>query len=68
MKSGKFENLIAYCNALRFIAEKMYATFMNNTLWNTIIQLLKKREHSQFGLVAISRAAMVDVNKEIWFE
>ena len=32
-----------------------------------MIQPLTKREHPQFGFVAISRAAMVDVNKEMLF-
>ena len=61
-----YENLIAYYNALRCIWEKEYDIFMNTTLWNDIIKPLTKREHSQFGIVAISRAAMVDVNKETW--
>ena len=36
----KFENLITYYNELRYIAENEYDTFMNNTLWNKIIQPL----------------------------
>ena len=63
---AKYENLIAYYNALRCICEREYDTFMNTTLWNDIIKPLTKREHSQFGIVAITRAAMVDVNKETW--
>ena len=53
---AKFVNQIAYYNALQ-----------NNTLWNEIIKPFTQREHSQYGLVAISLAAMVDINKEIWF-
>ena len=39
---------------------------MNNTVWNVILSNLCKRTHSQFGIVALARAAMVIVNKEIW--
>ena len=63
---AKYENLIAYYNALRCICEREYDTFMNTTLWNDIIKPLTKREHLQFGILAVIRAAMVDVNKEIW--
>ena len=64
---ANFENLIAYYNALRQICEREYDIFMNTTLWNEITKPVVNREHSQFGIVAIARAAMVDVNKEVWF-
>ena len=39
---AKYENLIAYYNALRCICEREYDTFMNTTLWNDIIKPLTK--------------------------
>ena len=39
---------------------------MNNTLWNEILSNLCEQTHSQFGIFALARAAMVIVNKEIW--
>ena len=39
---------------------------MNIILWKDILEPLCERTHSQFGIVAIVRASMVYVNKEIW--
>ena len=39
---------------------------MNHDLWVKIAEPLCDRTHSQFGIVAIIRALMVVVNKEIW--
>ena len=39
---------------------------MNSNLWVKNAEPLCGRTHSQFGIVAIIRALMVVVNKEIW--
>ena len=63
-----FENYITAYNALRCQVGIEYACFMNNILYNEILSKLCERTHSQFGIVAMTRAAtaMVIVNKEIW--
>ena len=43
-----------------------YDIFMTVSLWENILEGFCDRTHSQFGIVAIIRAAMVIVNKEIW--
>ena len=39
---------------------------MNVYLWKDILEQFCDRTHSQFGIVAIIRATMINVNKEIW--
>ena len=39
---------------------------MNTILWKDILENFCNRTHSQYGIVAIVRATMVTVNKEIW--
>jgi len=39
---------------------------MNVNLWKDILEQFCDRTHSQFGIVAIIRATMINVNKEIW--
>jgi len=39
---------------------------MNRDLWVIIAEPLCHRTHSQYGIVAIVRALMVVVNKQIW--
>ena len=35
-------------------------------MWKDILEPLCERTHSQYGIVAIIRASMVFVNKEVW--
>ena len=63
---AKFENYIACYNALRCQSEQEYDLFMNVILWKDILEPLCERTHSQYGIVAIVRASMAYVNKEIW--
>ena len=63
---AKFENYVACYNALRCQGEQEYDLFMNVILWKDILEPLCERTHSQYGIVAIIRASMVYVNKEIW--
>jgi len=63
---ARFQNLIAAYNGLRCQLEVEYDTFMNTTLWNVILSNFCERTHSQFGIVALTRAGMIIVNKEIW--
>ena len=63
---ARFENYVAAYNALRCQVEIEYDCFMNNTLYNKILSKFCERTHSQYGIVAMTRAAMVIVNKEIW--
>ena len=63
---ARFENYIAIYSALRCQCELEYDTFMNVKLWNDIKDYHCDRTHSQYGMVAIIRASMVAVNKEIW--
>jgi len=39
---------------------------MNVKLWRDILENICDRTHSQYGMVAIIRAVMIIVNKEIW--
>ena len=39
---------------------------MNVSLWKDILEQFCDRTHSQYGIVAIIRACMIVVNKEIW--
>ena len=39
---------------------------MNVSLWEDILEQFCDRTHSQYGIVAIIRACMIVVNKEIW--
>ena len=39
---------------------------MNVTVWKDILENFCDRTHSQYGIVAIIRAVMITVNKEIW--
>ena len=41
-------------------------SFMNIHLWKDILEHHCDRTHSQYGIEAIVRAAMIIVNKEIW--
>ena len=43
-----------------------YESFMNIHLWKDILEHHCDRTHSQYGIVAIVRAAMIIVNKQIW--
>ena len=63
---ARFENYVAAYNALRCQVEIEYDCFMNNILYNKILSKFCERTHSQYGIVAMTRAAMVIVNKEIW--
>ena len=63
---ARFEFYIGIYNALRLQCEREYDIFMNRDLWVIIAEPLCDRTHSQFGIVAIIRALMVVVNKEIW--
>ena len=66
INKARFENYTAAYNALRCQCETEYDIFMNVTLWNDILEQFCDRTHSQYGMVAIIRACMVIVNKEIW--
>ena len=63
---ARFENYVATYNALRCQCESGYDLFMNVTVWKDILENFCDRTHSQFGIVAIIRAVMIIVNKEIW--
>jgi len=63
---AKFENYVACYNALQCQCEQEYDLFMNVLLWKDILEPLCERTHSQYGIVAINRASMVFVNKEVW--
>ena len=63
---ARFEFYVGIYNALRLQCEIEYDIFMNRDLWVLIAVPLCDRTHSQFGIVAIIRALMVVVNKEIW--
>ena len=39
---------------------------MNNDLLTNVFEQLSNSKHSQFGIVAIIRAILFVVNKEIW--
>ena len=39
---------------------------MNVILWRDMLEPLCERAHSQHGIVAINRASMVVVNKEVY--
>ena len=53
-------------NALRCQCEQEYNNFMNYDLFTKIFEQLSNSKHSQFGIVAIIRAILFVVNKEIW--
>ena len=61
---ARFENYVAAYNALRSQCE--CDLFMNVTVWKDILENFCDRTHSQYGIVAIIRAVMITVNKEIW--
>ena len=61
----RFENFVACYNALKCQCEQEYDLFVNVSLWKDILEPLCDRTHSQYGIVAIIRASMVFVNKEI---
>ena len=63
---ARFENYVATYNALCCQCESEYDLFMNVTVWKDILENFCDRTHSQFGIVAIIRAVMIIVNKEIW--
>ena len=62
-KAG-FENYFVAYNALRCKTE--YDIFMNVSLWEDVLEQFCDRTHSQYAIVAIIRAVMTIVNKEIW--
>ena len=63
---ARFENYVAIYNALRCQCEFEYDEFMNVKIWKDILEHHCDRTHSQYGIIAIIRASMVVVNKEIW--
>ena len=66
VNKARFENYVVAYNALRLQCESEYDRFMNVNLWKDILEQFCDRTHSQFGIVAIIRATMINVNKEIW--
>ena len=66
INKARFENYFVAYNPLRCLCEAKYDIFMNVSLWENILEGFCDRTHSQLGIVAIIRAAMVIVNKEIW--
>ena len=66
INKARFENYTAAYNALRCKCETEYDFFMNVSLWKDILEQFCDRTHSQYGIVAIIRACMIVVNKEIW--
>ena len=66
VNKARFQNYLVLYNALRCKCEQEYDLFMNVILWKEILENFCDRTHSQYGIVAIVRAAMVTVNKEIW--
>ena len=64
---ARFEFYVGRYNALRLQGESEYDIFMNRDLWGKkIAEPICDRTHSQFGIVAIIRALMEVINKEIW--
>jgi len=63
---ARFEFYVGIYNALRLQCETEYDIFMNRDLWVVVAEPFCDRTHSQYGIVAIVRALMVVVNKEIW--
>ena len=63
INKARFENYFVAYNALRCICEAEYDIFMNVSLWESILEEFCDRTHSQFGIVAIIRAATVIMNK-----
>ena len=63
---ARFKNYVVAYNALHWQLEIEYDFFMNKTLYKEILSRFYERTHSQFGIVALARAAMVIVYKEIW--
>ena len=63
---ARFEFYVGIYNALRLQCEKEYDIFMNRDIWVVVAEPFCDRTHSQYGIVAIVRALMVVVNKEIW--
>ena len=57
---------MAAYNALRCKCESDYDFFMNVTVWKDILEDFCDRTHSQYRIVAIVRAIMIVVNKQIW--
>jgi len=66
VNKARFENYIVCYNALKCQCEQEYDLFINVFLWKDILEPLCERTHSQYGIVAIIRASMVFVNKEVW--
>ena len=62
----RFDNYLAAYTALKCKCEAEYDFFMNVHLWKDILENFCDRTHSQYGIVAIVRADMIIVNKEIW--
>jgi hypothetical protein len=63
---ARFEFYVGIYNALRLQCETEYDIFMNRDVWVVVAEPFCDRTHSQYGIVAIVRALMVVVNKEIW--
>ena len=63
---ARFEFYVGIYIDLRLQCEREYDIFMNRDLWVINAEPLCDRTHSQFGIVAIIRALMVVVNKQIW--
>jgi len=66
INKARFENYVVVYNALRCQCELEYDLFMNVKLWRDILENICDRTHSQYGMVAIIRAVMIILNKEIW--
>ena len=66
VNKARFENYMAAYTALKCKCDAEYESFMNVQLWKDILENFCDRTHSQHGIVAIVRAAMIVVNKEIW--
>ena len=57
---------MAAYTALKCKCDAEYESFMNVQLWKDILGNFCDRTHSQHGMLAIVRAAMIVINKEIW--
>ena len=66
VNKARFENYLVAYNAFRCHCKTEYDIFVNISLWKDILEQFCDRTHSQYGIVAILRTAMITVNKEIW--
>ena len=66
IQQSKIEFYVPIYNALRCQCEQEYNNFMNYDLLTNVFERLSNSKHSQFGIVAIIRAILFVVNKEIW--